>query len=347
MRCLNPVRLWFYDVTVPCGKCGPCRMSRATEWATRLVHELEYEHRGVFATLTYEVPPQSLSVSKRELQLFLKRLRRFYTLPELSGGISNPWCDPNRKIKYYACGEYGENHGLPHYHLILLGVDLAEHVLEGAHYVVDGPLKRAWCRESVPMEEWAARGCPGYIYVGTVTPSSVRYVTDYVQKGKLVARPPGSEPAFQLCSQGIGKRYALDNREQLVSDGTCRIDGVVRGLPRYYQKLLAEPSEIGVLQPCLTAELRAERAIERQAQVLEETGAIRDVDGKMAVRRRFFQRVFRDESLREVAIKSLEGWSAQQLQDDERVHAAVRRAVAQSWRNRQGKERIKAGASPF
>lgn len=322
-------------------------MSKASEWSVRLVHELEYFKRGVFATLTYEVPPQSLSVSKRELQLFVKRLRRFLTLPRLSGGMVNPWYDDERRLKYYGCGEYGENHGLPHYHLIILGLGVEEHLLEGAHYVIDGPLKRAWCRDSIPEEEWRERGCPGYIYVGTVTPGSCRYVTDYVQKSKLVGRPKGVAPAFQICSQGIGKRYALENREQLVSDGTCRIEGVVHGLPVYYQRLLADPSEFEVFQPCLTAEVRAERAIERQAEVLEEAQPISDVVANQVVRRRFWQRVYRDEALREVAVNELAGWSAADLADDERVYRAVRRAVAQAWRNRQGKARVKSRPSPF
>lgn len=70
-----------------------------------------------FLTLTYDtlhVPISSrgyMTLSKRDCQLFLKRLRRAHPV----GSV----------LKYYLCGEYGGKTSRPHYHLILFGADRA------------------------------------------------------------------------------------------------------------------------------------------------------------------------------------------------------------------------------
>jgi len=65
------------------------------------------ETKMAFVTLTYDNDhlPEDENVSVRELQLFLKRLRK-----------------KGHKISYYACGEYGSKNYRPHYHLIMFGV---------------------------------------------------------------------------------------------------------------------------------------------------------------------------------------------------------------------------------
>lgn len=50
---------------------------------------------------------------KRDLQLFFKRLRKYYDK------YSKKYNVPIGKIRYYACGEYGPVHFRPHYHIIL------------------------------------------------------------------------------------------------------------------------------------------------------------------------------------------------------------------------------------
>ena len=61
----------------------------------RLLHELEYWDKATFITLTYapEHLPEKSSLKPDDLQKFWKRLRK-----ELK----------DKKIKYFACGEYGE-----------------------------------------------------------------------------------------------------------------------------------------------------------------------------------------------------------------------------------------------
>lgn len=62
-----------------------------------------------FLTLTYDDAhcPEDGSLRQRDLQLFLKRARKRL-------GV---------KLRYFACGEYGENFGRPHFHVCLFGFD--------------------------------------------------------------------------------------------------------------------------------------------------------------------------------------------------------------------------------
>ena len=118
---------------VPCGKCLHCRMTRVSEWTTRMICEsLMYNH-VYFITLTYDsdiikdMPDiiadthavehsfnsthkpilSPLTLCKRHTQLFWKRLRK-------NTGI---------KFSYYLCGEYGHKYGRPHYHAIVWSDD--------------------------------------------------------------------------------------------------------------------------------------------------------------------------------------------------------------------------------
>ena len=120
VQCTKPVVIGVKDkynngkiqrLQVACGKCPACRVRRSSDWTLRLSHEYSlHEHKGIFLTLTYDDKhiPTFQSVIKKDLQDFIKRLRKkIYP----------------RKIKYFACGEYGSKNNRPHYHLILFGVD--------------------------------------------------------------------------------------------------------------------------------------------------------------------------------------------------------------------------------
>lgn len=68
--------------------------------------------RSSFVTLTYSpehIPPGG-SVSRRDIQLFVKRLRKW----AVSNGLPSP--------PVFGCAEYGETTLRPHYHLCLFGV---------------------------------------------------------------------------------------------------------------------------------------------------------------------------------------------------------------------------------
>lgn len=116
MRCLSPVSISAkksgvgISYEVPCGKCAACLRNRQREWTCRLMHELRSTSYAHFITLTYDddhIPPAGPSgahpLNHRDIQLFLKRLRKSIDYP----------------IKFVCVGEYGEDYGRPHYHLLL------------------------------------------------------------------------------------------------------------------------------------------------------------------------------------------------------------------------------------
>ena len=97
-------------VPIPCGSCIGCRMARAKDWTTRLILESRQHKFNYFVTLTYadkSLPRLKTGqpyLEKTDLQKFLKRFR-------LRLGTS--------KLRFFACGEYGDLTQRPHFHLIL------------------------------------------------------------------------------------------------------------------------------------------------------------------------------------------------------------------------------------
>lgn len=93
------------ELSTKCGKCYECRKERARNWTYKIwLESLSYKNT-CFITLTYRQNKKGQNLNKKDLQLFIKRLRK------------------NNKIniKYFGAGEYGEKKGRAHYHLIILG----------------------------------------------------------------------------------------------------------------------------------------------------------------------------------------------------------------------------------
>jgi len=200
---------------LPCGRCLQCRIARARVWATRCVHESAFHEHNAFVTLTYNDDnlPMDKSLSKHELQCFFKRLRK------------NLDTFHDRKVKYFACGEYGQEkdeHGIPkerpHYHAIIFGLspwgDDKEEVRE------------AWTK--------------GFIYTGTVTYDSARYVAEYINTeydGELKKRVYGARSApFKISSQGIGEKFAILEKEKIKNGLGITVRGHHVSVPRYYME---------------------------------------------------------------------------------------------------------------
>ena len=97
-----------HPLEVACGKCDGCTARKAQEWGIRCYHESLQHKRNAFLTLTYDdnnCPPELV---KSDLSIFIRELRR-ELYPD--------------KIRYFGCGEYGEETHRPHYHLLVFGAD--------------------------------------------------------------------------------------------------------------------------------------------------------------------------------------------------------------------------------
>lgn len=227
MQCLYPVTikdphplrtdLKFHRqsgyIVVPCGKCIACRVNKSKEWSTRLLYEVEkYSDCSQFVTLTYNDDnlPADFGLHKDELQRYFKRLRKHISMtPELKG----------TKIKYFACGEYGDNFGRPHYHFILFGLPT-----KYLHFISDS---------------WQY----GFVKIGSVNVKSINYVTGYVMKkyggDKALDLYGNRQPPFQLQSKGLGLDIFKEKEyERAQERGYITVNGIRRSIPRYYVKKL-------------------------------------------------------------------------------------------------------------
>lgn len=212
MICVSPVTLKRDGeiVTVPCGKCIECLSRRRKEWSIRLMEEYKVAPSAHFITLTYDdknLPEGDLlpSLCKRDMQLFIKRLRKVAKF----------------RIRYYAVGEYGDKTQRPHYHAIIFGI----------HY----DLNEVY---SLVEDAWNL----GLIHIGTVSEASVGYVTKYLISNfkDIGAR----EPPFSIMSRrpGLGSDYLIRMRGyyegKVDRNYYPRPEGKKDSLPRYYRDRL-------------------------------------------------------------------------------------------------------------
>lgn len=92
-------------------------MANARAWALRCQLEAQLHQRAAFTTLTYNDESLPPTLDKRHVQRWLKRLRKKM--------------GPARPLRFFACGEYGEQTARPHYHAILYGIGQDdEHLVE-------------------------------------------------------------------------------------------------------------------------------------------------------------------------------------------------------------------------
>lgn len=222
-------------ITIPCGKCLPCRVNNASMWATRAMHESQYVKESCFVTLTYDPEhcPADYSLNKHDVQCFIKRVRK-----HLGNG---------RLRAYFGCGEYGTLRGRPHYHFLLLGwcpKDLVFH-----HKSYSGlPVYTS----EIMQRLWGKGFCP----VGTCSHESAGYVARYQKKATADNSGNRPHPFFvasrniQLASPvfprgntecgGLGAQWLLDHYQEL-RHGFLRHPtkhDVKLRIPEYYFDLL-------------------------------------------------------------------------------------------------------------
>ncbi len=216
------------EMTVPCGQCIGCRLERSRQWAVRCMHEASLHEDTCFITLTYsdEFLPRFGSLLMDDWQKFFKRLRKR--------------CG---KVRFFGCGEYGEQFGRPHYHACLFGLDFADKVLwtsRGGHNVFRSPLL-----ESV----WAY----GQSEIGTLTFESAAYVARYCVKKVTGSRArahyecvdPGSGeigsrlPEFATMSRrpGIGSAWFEEFSPEVFPSDEVIVRGRSCKPPRFYDLL--------------------------------------------------------------------------------------------------------------
>lgn len=222
-------------VLVGCGRCTGCRIQKAQEWAIRCTHEASMYDANSFITLTYadENLPDNYSVSVREWQLFMKRLRFVY--PE--------------KIRFFACGEYGEKTFRPHYHALIFNCEFNDK----SYYKTERDNKLYTSTALSTLWPY------GLATLGDVTYQSAAYVTRYVMK-KMVGDKAdehywrynpvtgqnvrqATEFAVMSRRPGIGSSWFDKWKADAFPSDFVIVDGVKKPVPEFYTKKLLEEEQ--------------------------------------------------------------------------------------------------------
>lgn len=207
------------EVLLPCGSCLGCRLERSRQWALRCVHEASLHSHNSFVTLTYseENIPRNGSLVPHHFHTFIERLRARYG-----------------KVRYFGCGEYGENLGRPHFHILLFGVNFEDKVLwkKGS----EGNLYRSRILERL----WKF----GFSTIGEVSFQSSAYVASYVLKkvtGELAPGHYGDKyPEFVRMSRnpGLGFGWFQKFRDDVFPRDYVVCEGKQLAVPKYYGMLM-------------------------------------------------------------------------------------------------------------
>lgn len=267
-------------VELPCGRCLGCRLERSRQWAVRCVHEAQCWPENSFITLTYSdehLPPRG-SLDYRDFQLFMKRLRKRF---------------PQRIIRYYGGGEYGEKLGRPHFHACLFNRDFFDKTVwkktdAGEIIYRSAVLEEAWPfgHSSVGEMNFRTAGyCARYILdkrVGQEAESYYRRID--TDTGEIYYL----EPEFNFMSLkdyeldgvkwpgGIGARWFLQFQNEVKHFDSVVVNGKEAKPPRYYDKLLEKVDRAQWLENGVKREQDAYRAYlsgessERRLRVKEQ-----------------------------------------------------------------------------
>jgi hypothetical protein len=229
-KALNP----DHPVNIPCGNCIGCRQDIAEDWAIRCYHESMMHSASGFVTLTYddEHLPADFSVDLREVQLFMKKLRKAY----------------GKGIRFFAASEYGTLNFRPHYHLLTYGVDFRS---DRQLYKVteQGPLYTS--------DKLATIWGKGFCTIGSATLKSafycLQYVFDkrggdhaanrYVRQHPVTSEIVTCKPEFRTMSGGLGASWFHKYKASTFPSDFLVIDGRQYAVPRYYQKLLEKEAQ--------------------------------------------------------------------------------------------------------
>lgn len=187
----------------------------------------------------------NLSLSKRHLQLFWKRLRKI--TPKAAG-----------TLKYYAVGEYGGRFKRPHYHAIVFNA-------------VPELMDQAWAHYNRKTRRYKTIGS---IYYGTVTGASIAYTLKYISKLSVVDKRNKSDDRqreFSIMSKGLGKNYITPemiawHKADLLNRMYVNLEGGQKAaMPRYYKDKIYTAEE-----RCQVGGYQSDILFDKEFKFLEE-----------------------------------------------------------------------------
>lgn len=189
-----------------------------------------------FVTLTYDDKylPENGNLVKEDFQKFFKRLRK----------------NTGREIRYFACGEYGDQTNRPHYHAILFGINFSEDrkkhsEKQGKKYYVSPFLAKTWGLGHALISEFSY-STAAYTARYVLKKMSGKLAEEHYQRvnvitGELVQ----VQPEFALMSRnpGIGRKWYDKYKKDAFPSDFLVHEGKKHNVPRYYAEILKQENE--------------------------------------------------------------------------------------------------------
>lgn len=283
MSCYNPIRAFktptgvvfqelarhdtLYRLDIPCGQCTGCRIRRASDWELRILHEAALYEQNCAITLTYteeNLPPNN-TLQHRDFQLFIKRLRKQ---------------TPNTQIRYYMCGEYGEEKGRPHYHACMFNLSFADRIPAGKSgankiFYTSPKLTQIWGLGKTSIQDLTketAAYCCRYILTKQLGRAADLPGTEIdPETGEITQKKP--EYSKMSLKPGLGKTWFDKYKRDVYPHDFVISRGDKRRPPKYYDQQLhkTDPAMIEYTQY-----LRAERGRQHHADNTPERLKVRE-----------------------------------------------------------------------
>ncbi len=238
---------------VACGQCLGCRVDHRVMWAIRIIHESSM-HLDKFGnswlTLTYRDPsectseqyknghfiPADYSLRPSDVQKFIRALRKQ---------------NPDHKIRYFYCGEYGDENQRPHYHVCLFNHRFTDQQLwkdtEGLYTYTSPTLDKLWpygfttCAE---LNFETASYTAGYAAKKITGKKAIDHYLRCDEHGEAYWLLPEyirmSTGNSKGKHQGIGASFYEKYESDIFPHDKSPVPGygTVEKVPRYYQNIL-------------------------------------------------------------------------------------------------------------
>lgn len=252
---------WYeLQVQIPCGQCIGCKQERSRQWAIRCVHEASLHEENCFITLTYSpehLPPNN-SLRPSDMVKFLKRLRKKFS---------------GKTIRFFQCGEYGEEKGRAHHHILLFGHKFEDQSV----WRENKKLEITYYRSKILEKLWPL----GHSEIGEINFESAAYVARYVCKKQT---GPTAQEHYENINEETGEitdrkpEYITMSRKPGIGRGWYEIYGkqthnkdhiIMKGIkmrpPKYYDNIF------DIKNPCKMLELKKRRQKEAKKHGADST----------------------------------------------------------------------------
>lgn len=277
------------EINVPCNVCENCIRRRRMEWSFRMEEELRFSKCAWFVTLTYEkvsydkygnmiLVPDDLKNYFKRLRINeernLKYLKKGFYWKKVKGQKSEkvlvyPTYENlynnllGEKMSYFACGEYGEQFGRPHYHAIIFNAS----------------------RKFI-VESWGL----GHVHCKKAVPESIAYCLKYLDKWKNKKQDWKKVKEFNRSSEGLGISYANRMKEFHRSNldiNYCINDrGIMIPMPRYFRLKMFDNNQLIEQREIIHNTIEEERIKRIEKLGLEEYNR-RELDRQHYIKRNF------------------------------------------------------------